>query len=73
MIESATAVGSGLTIHLKSVPAWRVEMLFNRSALEAFRLTAVTSGNRFIFPRDAVLEDGGRPGLFAAYVGAEPS
>ncbi len=69
LIDSATAVGSELTITLRGSAFYRIELIVNRAIVTSLRLTAIESGNSYLFPRDVLFGDGDLAGLFAGYVG----
>ncbi len=76
---SGKAVGTGSTITLKGTACYRI---VNRSTVHSLRLTAIESGNSYLFPRDVLFGDAAEgscgvrqnsvadlAGLFAGYVG----
>jgi DNA invertase Pin-like site-specific DNA recombinase/uncharacterized small protein (DUF1192 family) len=71
LIDSAIAVGTEMTLRLKAVPAWCVEILVKRSTVESIRLTAVETGNSYEFPRDVLFGVADLAGLFAGYVASQ--
>ena len=51
---SGKAVGTGSTITLKGTACYRI---VNRSTVHSLRLTAIESGNSYLFPRDVLFGD----------------
>jgi DNA invertase Pin-like site-specific DNA recombinase len=70
LIETATALGTEMTIVLKSDAFHRFELLVSRSIVTSLQVTDIESGNSYVFPRE-LYGDAGAAGLFAGYVGSE--
>ena len=70
MIDSATAVGTELTIALKGTAFYRIELLITRSRVDSVRLVVIDRNYAVLFPRDTLFRDDAyMGGLFAGYVG----